>query len=202
MKRAKKKKVKSARWTAIDAADYAFDRFNEEVRVDSVVQELTLGARTIVRPVESPDVLKIRTAIARLVDVHAGLLSRVVYTLADELTDSITTRASAPAAAESVLLVGEPGATAGAILWIHNVSGAYAPGLTLRLTDLHHPNGSVVRGGLGTIDPDRLDGSIDARRSAWVSVAIPAAADRGTYHGHVLADGVDGAAVQVGLTVR
>lgn len=199
MKRPKKNSVP---WTATDAADFAFDRFNDEVRVDSVVQELTLGAQTIVRPIESPEALKIRAAIARIIDVHAGLFSRVVYSLAEELTDSVTTRVSAPGAVEPVVLVGEPGGISGAILWIHNLSGAYAPELALRLTDLHHPNGSMINGAVGSIEPSRLEGSASRRRSAWVSITIPADADRGTYHGHLLADGVDGAAVQIRLIIK
>ena len=186
------------RWTARDAADFAFDRLLEEIEPRSS----PVGADSGPDPEASTEQFKVRAAIARAVDGFARLFNTILLFLAADVSGVVFDRSTGRRPPEPVVLVGRPGARTGAVVWIHNVSGAFVPELTLRLTDLWHANGSRLTADHGDIEPPILDGSTDRRRTAWVGIAVPPGAVRGTYHGYVLADGLPDAAVRLKLVVR
>ncbi|HEY5880052.1 MAG TPA: hypothetical protein VIU11_14165 [Nakamurella sp.] len=190
------------RWSATDAANFTFDRFVEEVAADGGTRDAPVGGPTGSATVESADRFRVGASVARTVDVYAGLLTNVFHSLTADLTQAMFDPPAGRRQPEPVVLVGHPGARTGAVLWIHNVSGAFVPELTLRLTDLWHANGSRLGAELGGTEPERLEGSTAPRRAAWVGISVPPATDRGSYHGHILANGLPDAAVAVKLIVR
>ncbi len=190
-------------WTATDAANYAFDRLFEELRVEPATGGPARPAARPGRPRElSEQRLRARSTAARVVDVYADLFHELFRSLATDVTDGLLGPGEQRASGQPIAIAGHPGSSAGAVIWIHNTAESYVPALTLRLTDLWHSDGSRLAAALGSIEPSRFAGSVESRRAAWVAVQIPADAHLGTYHGHILADGLPDTALPVSVFVR
>jgi hypothetical protein len=145
--------------------------------------------------------LRLRSSLARSADRYADLLQRVVSGFADEISETVVGAAANNNAPTDVTLSGRPGATAGAFVWIHNTQAELLPEFRLRLTDLTHADGHRLNPVRREINPAVFGASALERRSAWVSVTVPADARAGIYYGHVLAEGLAEAAVSVRLVV-
>ena len=177
---------------AVAAADLVFDSIMQSVDPDHTTQ---LGAPT------GAHQLRLRSSLARSADRYADLLQRVVSGFADEISETVVGAAANNNAQTDVTLSGRPGATAGAFVWIHNTQAELLPEFRLRLTDLTHADGHRLSPIRREINPAVFAASALERRSAWVSVTVPADARAGIYYGHVLAEGLADAAVSVRLVV-
>jgi len=194
-----------APWTATDAADFTFNRIVTDGATGNPAPGKPSGTRPDPPPGGSAEGIHLRAAIARAIDGYAGLFTDLLQGLATDLADELAGRieeSTGHRPPEPVVLVGEPGHRTGAFVWIHNPSRGFVPELRLRLTDLWHADGSRLRAESGGIEPSLLAGSAAARRSAWVDLDVPERVVRGSYHGHVLADGLPDVAVALKLIVR
>jgi len=177
---------------AVAAADLVFDTIMQGVDPDHTTE---VGAPTGARH------LRLRSSLARSADRYADLFQRVVSSFADEISETVVGAAANNNAQTDVTLSGRPGTTAGAFVWIHNAQAELLPEFRLRLTDLTHADGHRLSPIRREINPAVFAASALERRSAWVSVTVPADARAGIYYGHVLAEGLAEAAVSVRLVV-
>ena len=192
------------RWSATDAANFVFEQFIDEAApATTATGDVRQGSGESGAPTP-PSVggLRIRSSLARSVDLYTDLFQRFVSSFISEMTETLTAAATGAEQPVPVIMVGRPGSTTGAFVWIHNRSGALVTEFGLRMTDLSTADGGRVSSALATIDPDRLEPSSESRRSAWLTVSVPEDAGRGTYHGHLLAEGLPDAAVALRLVVQ
>jgi len=186
------------RWSATDAAGYVFERLAAGVDgagIDREIPRDDVGGSTF-------QGMKARTSLARAVDTYSDLLRSAFTSFASDVTQAVARDPEPVAQPTPVTLVGSPGSAAGATAWIHNTSGSFVPAFNLRITDLFRADGSRLSADLGSTEPDWFEASMDQRRSAWVSVEVPAEAGLGVYYGHLLAKGLPDAAVPLRLVVR
>jgi hypothetical protein len=92
---------------------------------------------------------------------------------------------------ELLVAKGSPGEPASATAWLHVLDGPPAPAARLHATDLASHDGTVVPGRLIAFDPPAATTSDRATSlEVTLTIAVPDGATPGTYHGHVLADGL------------
>lgn len=142
-----------------------------------------------------------RSAVMQSVDLYSELLQRVLGLYVDAVQGRLE-RATVPPAAVNVpvQLVGQPGTSSRARLWVHNATPDALAGIRLLLTDLFAHDGSRLVGCAG-FDPAVLQVPPGGSAACWLEIAIPDDTGGGTYHGYALATGLPEASVPVRLVV-
>jgi hypothetical protein len=190
----------------IAAAAEVFDRLAEEIAGatnGSAPHGAADGAIASDDPIGQQ---QLRAAAARTIDMFAGLFQQTFETYVDLAQSLVAPRGAgvgmSAGAATSLALGGWAGANAGATVWIHNTTAGHAAEVVLRLTDLTAHNGARIDAALARFVPAMLAVSSGASAASMLSLAIPPCAEPGIYYGHVLADGLPPAGLQVRLVVE
>ena len=136
---------------------------------------------------------RLRADAERLVELYATWTRALVdgaASLAEQAMER-TPRSTGPA--EGALRFGPTarGTTTGAEAWLHVLDGPPGPPARVHASDLVAHHGDRIRGELVSATPAVLDTAASRTSIAVaVSIAVPHAIRPGTYHGHLLAEGL------------
>jgi hypothetical protein len=135
---------------------------------------------------------QLRADAERLVELYATW-TRTLVDGAAQLAEQALERAPRSRASDGALRIGPAarGTTTSAEAWLHVLDGPPGPPARMRASDLLAHHGDVIPGGHVSTTPAVLD-TTAARTSTGVTVAvaIPDGVRPGTYHGHLLAEGL------------
>jgi hypothetical protein len=138
---------------------------------------------------------RLRADAERLIDLYAEWTRLLVESALD---------GSAPPRRSDVLALGPvaPSATAEATVWLHVLDGPSAGPAKLRATALTAHDETRIPRRAVRCDPDVLPaGSPRTSHEVTVRVVVPPKAKPGTYHGHLLAEGLDEVSLPIRLIV-
>lgn len=187
-------------WRASDAANFVFEQVIDEDDRGAPAATQDEKINTSDGPGSAARDLQVRSMLARSADMYSDLFQRVLTTFTAEVSSTAAGIGADPPT--TVQLRGHPGGVAGAMVWIHNTSGNVIPGFSLRMTELCSADGSRLAANLGITSPATFAESAQARRSAWLAISVSEDTTPGTYHGHLIAEGLPGTGVEVRLVVQ
>jgi hypothetical protein len=136
---------------------------------------------------------RLRADAERLVELYAGWTRALVEGAATLAEQAVGNGARADGSAEAALRLGPAAAgtttTAGA--WLHVLDGPPGPPARVHAGDLVAHHGARIPGERVSTTPAVLDTAAPRTSTeVMVSVAIPDRTRPGSYHGHLLADGL------------
>jgi hypothetical protein len=193
-----------ARRQAMDSVAEVFESLVVEIGdVDRPAGAPRVGIAALGDPTDGQETAaRAREAVAAAVTSFGDVVLEIVDRYAD-FVEQQGRRGSAPDAVDGpVTLTGMPGRPAEALVWVHNVDGATARDLELRLTSLRAIEGAEISGVTGSFTPPVLRVAAAEPGQTSLRMDIPAGASPGTYYGHVLLVGQPEVALSVRLVVE
>jgi hypothetical protein len=193
---------------AMRDAAAAFERFIDDVdgpsaprpRIDGAIDRLERAGLDA----GGDGFVELRGTVMRTTQLYLELLQRTADDYLSAVEGLVRRGAATLSGGDTgsaLALTALPGGRAVAPLWIHNTTDASVSGVTLRLTDLTAADGARIAATSAAFSPAALDVSAAETRRASLSVAVPRSIASGTYHGHVLVAGLQGASIPVRLAV-
>lgn len=137
---------------------------------------------------------QLRADAERLVELYASWTRALVDGAASLAERALATSGPAGAGApRDELRVGPvgPGSTVKSAIWLHVLDGPATAPARLHATDLVAHDGSAISGSRVHSDPELLETeALRASSEVRVTIAVPGDIPAGTYHGHLLAEGL------------